>query len=140
MFPPGNYILRCARTPNKKCLVENVETGQLVESSNEKAVQFKLDYVYTNADKSNTFTLFSIDSSKIVSWKEGVGIGAFDYKIGSTNAIFEIDDVSSLDGAVTIRLSNYHTGKPLVTFSKKYPGIWANAGQEGVKFLFEQTQ
>lgn len=85
----------------------------------------------------------SIDANKLVGWRrrDNYGIGSFTDDVNATNAEFELDDVSARDGAITIRLANYHTNKPLLTFARfgknKNIGIWANDGLEGVKFWFE---
>ena len=140
MLPSGIYILRCPRMLNMNCLVENIETGQLMLSSRWIATRFKLSYVENDTvDKqSDEFTLFSTAAKKFVGWKGCTGIGSFADEIGYTTAKFMVDDISSLDRAMTVRLANYHTGNPLLCAVDNLVCVDDN-DHHGLRLSFEAT-
>lgn len=102
--------------------------------SPDKKERFKLSYLDNNT---GIFTLFSIDANKIVGWRDGLGIGLFANTLRSTNAEFEIEEINS-EGALTIILVNYHTGRPRLTLGT---GLSVSeCDRKGAKFFLESEQ
>lgn len=134
LYPPGNYVLRCAGSHNNEYLVEDDMTGLLRLSADGKKACFRLSYVH---EFDSVFSLFSIVTEKFVGWKDGVGIGAFAGSFGAKNALFVMDNYDSVAQGIVLRLVNYREGAPFLTLSTDETNALCIDNEKGLAFMFE---